>query len=217
MPIIVGSEVETYLYQMLPERDAVLTKMEEEARKRKIPIVGPLVGRLLYLLTLIHKPRRIYEMGSAIGYSTIWWAKGVGKEGEVHYTDGSSKNAEEAVQYFREEGVEQIVKVHIGNALTIIDDLPGEFDLIFCDIDKGGYPEAFKKAIPRLKKGGLFVADNVLWSGTVALPPDQPLDTYGGRDLVKAIQEFNRLIYTTPGLLTTIIPLRDGVSVSLKI
>jgi predicted O-methyltransferase YrrM len=217
MPIIVGPEIETYLYQILPSRDPVLSHMEDQARKRGIPIVGPTVGRFLHFLALLHKPKKIYEMGSAIGYSTIWWAKAAGPDGEVHYTDGNPDNEKEAKQYFKQAGVEKIVKTHVGNALQIIDELPGEFDLIFCDIDKNGYPEAFHKAYPRLKKGGLLVADNVLWSGTVALPSKAPVDTHGGRKWVEAVKEFNRLIYETPGLFTTIIPLRDGVSVSLKL
>lgn len=208
MAVIVGTSIEQYLYELLPERDAVLKIMEAEAQKRNIPIVGPAVARFLHQLALLHKTKRIFEMGSAIGYSTMWWAKAAGPNGEVHYTDGSADNAKEALEYFKKAGVDKTIKIHTGNALEILDRVEGEFDLIFCDIDKGDYPKAFKKALPRLRAGGLFVADNVLWHGTVAEP--------GGDDWTKAIREFNRLIYESPKLFTTIIPMRDGISISLK-
>ncbi len=209
MQTIVGPSVSEYLYQLLPERDPVLAKMEEVATTRNIPIVGPLVGRLFYQLAVLHKPKRIYEMGSAIGYSTLWWAKALSKGDEVHYTDGSKENANEAEGYLRQGEVLDRVRMHVGNALHVIDSLSGEFDIIFCDIDKGDYPMAFKKALPRLRRGGLLIADNVLWSGRVAEPsPDA---------WTAAIKEFNQLLYSTPGLFTTIVPLRDGVSISLKL
>jgi len=210
MQTIVGSSVEDYLYSLLPARDSVLTKMEEEAAIRKIPIVGPLVGRFFYQLALVHQPNRIFEMGSAIGYSTIWWARAVGASGEVHYTDGNKKNAEEAERWFNDAGVTGSIKIHVGSAFDILDSTSGLFDIIFCDIDKGDYPAAFRKAIPRLRKGGLLVADNVLWGGRVA-------ESGGGDQWTEAIREFNKLLYSTEGIFSTIIPLRDGLSLSLKL
>src|SRR6202521_4050682 len=93
--ITVGA-VEDYLYSLLPARDEVLTEIEGEAARRKIPIVGPAVGRILYQLALMISAKGVFELGSAIGYSTIWWARAVGEGGRVIYTDGNRKNAEEA-------------------------------------------------------------------------------------------------------------------------
>ena len=97
--------VEDYLYSMLPARDEVLTHIEDEAAKRDIPIVGPAVGRILYQLALMIGAKNVFELGSAIGYSTIWWARAVGEGGRVIYTDGDRKKAEEARGYFGRAGV----------------------------------------------------------------------------------------------------------------
>src|SRR5882757_3396864 len=164
--ITVGA-VEDYLYSLLPARDEVLTEIESEAAKRKIPIVGPAVGRILYQLALMINARKVFELGSAVGYSTIWWARAVGEGGRVIYTDGDRKNADEARGYFEKAGVSDRITVKVGDALEILSEQKQEFDIIFNDIDKDDYPRAFRAAIPRLRKGGLFVTDNVLWSGRV--------------------------------------------------
>ena len=97
---ITGAEVENYLYALLPERDEVLAEMEQKAVERKIPIVGPIVGSLFELLAHMTGAKTVFELGSAIGYSTIWWARAVGEGGRVHYTDGSAENAKEARGYW---------------------------------------------------------------------------------------------------------------------
>ena len=97
--------VEDYLYSLLPPRDEVLTEIEAQAANRKIPIVGPAVGRILYQLALMIGAKKVFELGSAIGYSTIWWARAVGEDGRVIYTDSDRKNAEEARRYFDRAGV----------------------------------------------------------------------------------------------------------------
>jgi len=206
--ITVGA-VEDYLYSLLPPRDEVLTEMETEAARCEVPIVGPAVARVLYQLALMIGAKSVFEMGSAIGCSTIWWARAVGDKGRVIYTDGDSKNAEQARQYFERAGVSNRITVHVGDALELLSEQKQEFDIIFNDVDKEDYPRVFRIAIPKLRKGGLFVTDNVLWSGKVAQknPPDAA---------TKAILEFNRLLYGSPDLFTTILPIRDGVAVALK-
>ncbi|HUK49362.1 MAG TPA: O-methyltransferase, partial [Terriglobales bacterium] len=165
---ITSEPVEEYLYSLLPQRDEVLNEMEEQAAKRDIPIVGPAVGRLLHQLALISGAKTVFEMGSAIGYSTIWWARAVGEGGRVIYTDGDRKNANEARGYFERAWVMKQITVKVGDALEILSEQTQQFDIIFCDVDKEDYPRALRLALPRLRKGGLFVADNVLWSGKVA-------------------------------------------------
>src|SRR5215467_7857018 len=187
---ITDSAVEKYLHAMLPERDEVLRTMEAEAAMRQIPIVGPVVGRLLYQLATIARAKTVFEMGSAIGYSTIWWARAVGSGGRVIYTDGSKKNAQEAQGYLKKAGVADRVDVRVGDALEILSEQKaGNFDIIFCDVDKEDYPRALKLAVPRVRKGGLFITDNVLWRGQVA----RPSETADQR--VPAIVEFNKLLY----------------------
>jgi caffeoyl-CoA O-methyltransferase len=201
-------EVEDYIYSMLPPRDEVLIEMEADASKNDVAIVGPAVARVLYQLAVISGAKKIFEMGSAIGYSTIWWARAVGEGGRVVYTDGDPKRAEKARRYFDRAGVSQRITVRVGDALEFLSEEKEQYDIIFNDVDKIDYPRVFRLALPRLKSGGLFVTDNVLWSGKVGKPnPDATTN---------AILEFNKLIYESKDLFTTILPLRDGVSVCLK-
>ena len=206
---ITVSAVEDYIYALLPSRDDVLSKIESEAAKRKIPIVGPAVGRILYQLALMVGAKTVFELGSAIGYSTIWWARAVGEGGRVIYTDGDRKKADEARGYFERAGVSERITLKTGDALELLSEEKTEFDIIFNDVDKEDYPRVFKLVPPRLRKGGLFVTDNVLWSGKVAQknPPEAS---------TKAILEFNQLLYGSQDLFTTILPIRDGVAVAVK-
>ncbi len=205
---ITVAEVEDYLYDMLPPRDQVLAEMEDDAAKNDYAIVGPAVARVLYQLAVISGAKKIFEMGSAIGYSTIWWARAVGEGGRVVYTDGDPKRAEKARRYFDRAGVSKRITVRVGDALEILSEEKEQYDIIFNDVDKTDYPRVVRLALPRLKSGGLFITDNVLWSGQVSQPnPDAQ---------TKAILEFNKLIYASPDLFTTILPLRDGVSVCVK-
>jgi caffeoyl-CoA O-methyltransferase len=206
---ITAAPVEQYLYSVLPPRDEVLAEIETEAAKRDIPIVGPVVGRILQQLAMMIGAKTVFEMGSAVGYSTIWWARAVGKDGRVFYTDGDRKNAAEARKYFERAGVVDRVNVGVGDALELLSEQKQEFDVIFNDVDKEDYPRVLRLALPRLRKGGLFVTDNVLWSGKVA-------DRKNAEPSTKAILEFNRLLYASADLFTTILPVRDGVAVAVK-
>jgi len=209
---ITERKVEQYLYALLPERDEVLREMEQQARQRRIPIVGPLVGRLLYQLARISGARTVFEMGSAIGYSTVWWARALGDGGRVVYTDGDRKNADEARRYFERAGVAGRVQIKVGDALEILSEYPQEsLDIVFNDVDKEDYPRVFRLAVSRLRKGGLFVSDNALWHGDVAQP------VKAQNESTRAVVQFNSLLYNSPELFTTILPLRDGVAVAIKI
>src|SRR3989441_6958564 len=161
-----------------------LTEIEAEAARREIPIVGPAVGRILHQLALMIGAKNVFEMGSAIGYSTIWWARAVGEGGRVIYTDGDPKNAEQARRYFDRAGVAARIIIKTGDALELLSEQKQQFDVIFNDVDKEDYPRVFRLVLPRLRKGGLFVTDNVLWSGRVAQKNPSEAST-------KAILEFN--------------------------
>lgn len=206
---ITTPEVDDYIYSLLPPRDEVLSHIEAEAGSRKIPIVGPAVGRVLHQLARLIEAKSVFELGSAIGYSTIWWARAVGENGRVTYTDGNPKNAAEARGYFDRAGVIQRINVKVGDALELLSEEKQEFDIIFNDVDKEDYPRVFRIALSKLRKGGLFITDNVLWSGRAAQKEPQEATT-------RAIQEFNRLLYGSPDLFTTILPLRDGLAVAQK-
>jgi len=200
--------VDDYLYSMLPKRDPVLLEMEQYASEHKVPIVGPAVAGVLQQLALMINARSVFELGSAIGYSTIWWAQAVGENGRVIYTDSDTNNAERARGYFSRAGVTKQITIEIGDALEVLSEQKEQFDIIFNDIDKDDYPRVLHLVAPRLRKGGLFVTDNVLWSGRVAEKnPDAT---------TKAILDFNRKLYDSKEFYTTILPIRDGLAVALK-
>ncbi len=201
--------VDDYLYSMLPARIPVLAEMEEYAAQHEIPIVGPAVARVLRQLAMIIEAKTVFELGSAIGYSTIWWAQAVGEKGRVIYTDGDAKNAERARRYFDRAGVSNRITLHVGDALEVLSEQKQQFDVIFNDVDKEDYPRVLRLAPPRLRKGGLFITDNVLWSGHVA--EKNPKDPR-----TKAILEFNRALYNSSEFFTTILPIRDGLAVALR-
>jgi caffeoyl-CoA O-methyltransferase len=204
-------DVDAYIYKLLPARDDVVNEMEEYAAQNRIPIIGPAVARMLALFVQVSGAKRIFEMGSAIGYSTIWLARAAGPKGKVIYSDGDPEKAKRAKDYFRRAGVAKRIEVRVGNALELIKKAPGAFDLIFNDVDKHQYPDALHAALPKLRRGGLFITDNTLWSGKAARPaPPDDLDTQG-------VQEFNRLVYASKKIYPVLIPLRDGVTVCQKL
>jgi caffeoyl-CoA O-methyltransferase len=208
---ITNQQVEAYIYSILPPRDTLLREMEKYAAQHDVPIVGPACARVLYQLARLVRARRVFELGSAIGYSTLWLARAVGPGGTVYYTDNDPENARHARANFRRAGVARRVRILVGDALESLKSTRGQFDLIFNDVNKHAYPEVFRLALPRLRTGGLFITDNVLLHGHVARPAT------GADRRTRAVQEFNRLIYRSPHLFTTILPLRDGLAVSLKI
>ena len=129
--------IEKYVYSLLPPRDAVLRDMEAEAARRSIPIVGPAVGRFFYQLARMIGAKTVFEMGSAIGYSTIWWAMAVGEGGHVVYTDSDRKNADEARRNFERAGVEARVETRLGDALELLSEEKRQFDIIFNERRQG--------------------------------------------------------------------------------
>jgi caffeoyl-CoA O-methyltransferase len=129
----------------------------------------------------------------------------------VYYTDSDASNAHRAEAYLRRAGMHSRVRILVGDALEMLRRTPGRFDLVFNDVSKVQYPEVFRLALPRLRRGGLFITDNVLWSGRVAKPA-------AAKDKeTRAIQTFNRMVYRSNKLFTTIVPLRDGMAVCQKL
>ena len=208
MPKILTETVDQYVTNLMPDRDEVLTEMEQIAKEQSISIIGPLVGRLLYQMAVMIGARRVFEMGSAIGYSTIWLARAVGPGGKVYYSDGSESNAARARTFLERAGVAERVEVQVGDALDLLRASEGTFDIIFNDVDKQDYPQVFDMAWSRIRQGGLLITDNALWGGRVAEPSDD--------EWTRAIQEYNKKAYASDDIWTTIIPLRDGVAISVK-
>ena len=151
---ITDPQVEKYIYSLLPARDAVLREMEKYAAQHDVPIVGPACARVIFQLARLIGAKRVFEVGSAIGYSTLWLARAVGAGGTVYYTDNDPGNAQRAEASFRRAGVAKRVRIMVGDALDSLQSTDGQFDLIFNDVDKTLYPEVFRLALPRLRKAG---------------------------------------------------------------
>ncbi len=205
---IVTAPIEDYLKRITPQEDPILAEMEALAGETDFPIVGPLVGRLLHQLVKLTSSRRILELGSGFGYSAYWFAQALEDSGEIILTEFQEENLALAKDWFQRGEISSRATFHQGDALEILEGLDGEFDIIFNDAGKHRYPEVFKKAGPRLRSGGLLISDNVLWHGQVV--EGQPDENTQG------ILEYNRLIFESPEFFSSIIPIRDGISLSIK-
>ena len=199
-----------YLMNLIAERDTILKEMELYADKHDFPIIGPLVGQFLMQYAKLVYAKRILELGSGYGYSAMWFAKATSSETTIICTDNSEHNKRLANEFFTKAHIDHRIIYHVGNALDILNSLEGEFDIILNDIDKDGYPQAFNAALPKLRTGGLMITDNTLWSARVLENPPKGKST-------KGVQEYNKLAFNDPRVLSMLIPIRDGVTVSLKL
>ncbi len=204
----ISKTVDGYLLSLLPERDLVLQKMEQYGLERNFPFIGPLVGQLLYILTKSIHAKSVFELGSGFGFSAVHFARALPADGKVICTDGDQENAKQARKFFAEAGVSDRIEFRVGDAVTVLSEYAGPFDIILMDINKDGYPDGFRAGWPKLKAGGLFITDNMLWHGKV-WSDDQAASTRG-------VREVTRLLCSTSNARTTILPIRDGVAVTLK-
>lgn len=206
---IVNPEIEDYLMSLTPVEDSILKEMEHYALDNDFPIVGPLVGRFLSQIALMTRAKKVLELGSGFGYSAYWFASSVREDGSVVFTEISTENSRLAEDYFTRAGVRDRIEIITGDALEILDNTEDEFDIIFNDIDKEYYPHVVDKAYAKLRHGGLLITDNVLWFGRVMSGDNSPS--------TEGVREFTRLLMSREGFFTTIIPIRDGISLSLKL
>jgi predicted O-methyltransferase YrrM len=204
---LVQPDIDRYLGRWAASEDSVVVEMERLATERGFPIVGPQVGRLLLMLARSIDAKHVLELGSGFGYSAWWFATAVGPEGRVILTEGSQDNADLARGFLDRAGFARRVDIRVGDGLEIAREYEGPFDVVFNDIDKHDYPRALPIALERLRPGGLFITDNMLWQGRV-------LDETAADASTRGVLELTRALYATPNLDTTILPIRDGVAVS---
>jgi predicted O-methyltransferase YrrM len=207
---IVNPRIDEYLRGLYDDGDPVRLEMEALAQKRRFPIVGPLVGRHLLLLAQAIGARRVFELGSGYGYSALFFARAVGEGGEVHCTELSEENVGLAEGFLGRAGLWPRVTYHREEATAALRRVGGVWDVVYNDIDKDGYPETVDLAYAHLRPGGLFITDNVLWSGHVLEGEDDGAPDTAG------VKEFTRRLLGHPGFLTAINPTRDGVAVALR-
>lgn len=222
MQSLLPLEVDSYLVEVVKAQfaDQVLTEMESRAEALDFPIVGRAVGRFLEVQARAIGARRVVELGSGFGYSAYWFARAVGPDGEVVCTDLDPDNARLGEAYLRRAGLWDPVRYHVGDALAGLSAVPGDLDVVYCDLEKADYPTAWAAARERLRVGGLFLCDNVLWDGRVAglEPPDEHPEVSASRAAVTApIVAMTREIASDPSYVTTLSPVRDGVLVALRV
>ncbi|MBI4395099.1 MAG: O-methyltransferase [Candidatus Omnitrophica bacterium] len=207
--LIASPEIERYIQNLYPVEDPTLSEMGELGEKTNFPIVGPLVGRLLYQLTKLTRAKNVFEMGSGFGYSALWFALALPEDGVIHLTDQSTKNSELAKRFFLQANLAHKARFHVGDSLEILSKMRENFDIIFIDIEKELYPKALDLAKSKVNVGGLLIADNLLWFGQV-------LEKHGDAS-TEAIKEFNQKLFNDCNFISTLHPVRDGVGVAYKI
>lgn len=197
-----------YLEKTLPEESPILKEMGDYGRRLGFPIIGAQSGRLLHFLARAINAKQVLELGSGFGYSAMWFALAVGAHGKVVMTEGKQSNQDRAREYFERAGLLDRVEFNVGDALELAKKYSGPFDIIFCDIDKHDYPKAIQIARETLRVGGILIYDNMLWHGRVVDQHDA--DTNAVLDTTNALMNDDEFF-------TTLVPLRDGQSLSLRV
>jgi predicted O-methyltransferase YrrM len=209
---IVDPGIERYIAQTEAQPHPVLRKMEEYAEKTGFPIVGPQVGRLLSIFARSIGAERILELGSGYGYSALWFALALPQHGRLVCTELSDENRQRAMQYFEEAGLDAKLSYRIGDGVSTARELtetePEGYDIVFNDVDKEDYPQVPELAAALLRPGGLFITDNTLWYGRVI---DQKPDS-----VTQGIRDFNERTVHHPQFETSILPIRDGLTVAVR-
>jgi len=211
---IVPDAVERYLAGLNHSKDPVLEEIARTGEVRDLPLVDAEVGALLRVLATGIGAKRILEIGTAIGYSGIWLAGALPPDGSLFTMEMDPERAREARENFTRAGVAERVSVIVGDAQRMIAKVAGPFDLIFQDGSKQLYTPLLDRLVALLRPGGLLITDNVLWDGEV-VPGFLPAPKRDAAD-TRAIVEYNERVASHPELTTAIVPLRDGVSISVK-
>lgn len=208
---IVNPAVEQYLEGLLRSREPWFVEMEELANREAFPAIGPMVGIMLEILARAINAKRILELGSGYGYSGLWFARALQEDGYLLLSDFAAEHKTMAEKYFTMARKKHLMEFRVGDALALLKEQTGPFDIVFNDVDKELYPKVIEPVYKILRIGGLFITDNTLWFGKVAAATD-PCDR-----ATAAVKDFNRKLNAHPGFLTTWLPMCDGVSISIKI
>ncbi len=211
---IVPDAVERYLASLNHQRDAVLDDIARAGERDDLPLVDAEVGALLRVLVLATRATRVLEIGTAIGYSGVWMARALPSNGRLMTMEADESRARIARENFARAGLADRVTVIVGDAQRMLHKIAGPVDLVFQDGDKKQYGPMLDALVALLRPGGLLITDNVLWNGEV-------VPGFGGpphRDAAEgaAIARYNETLSAHPSLATSIVPLRDGVAISVK-
>ena len=213
MKYINNDKLDEYLINHSEKEPELLSNLNRETNLKVLQprmISGTYQGRLLSVISKIINPKKILEIGTFTGYSTLCLAEGLDENGEIHTVDINEELFDLQRKYFKKSSFNNNITQHLGNALDIIPKLDRDFDLIFLDADKINYPKYLDILIVRLKKGGVLLSDNVLWDGKV-------LNEISQKDKsTKAIVKYNKLLNNRSDMDSVILPIRDGITISRK-
>ena len=202
-----------YLEELIPQTDPLLREMEQYGGEHNVPSADREVALFVEITARAIDAKRALEIGMAIGYTTTHLARVVGDDGVVVTIDPSDEMIEAAEGYLTRAGVRDRVRIERGKALDVIPQLKDTFDLIFIDAVKEEYADYLKLCLPRLRRGGVVIVDNLLWGGQVAgeiRSPDQESST-------NALREFNKYFVNHPKLRAAVLSVGDGLGYAVKI
>jgi caffeoyl-CoA O-methyltransferase len=212
---IIHAPIEAYLDELHPKPEGLLAAIESDGRAQNLPLVQPASARLLRSLVIATGARRVLEIGTCIGYSAIWMAQALPAEGMLVTLEADADRAALARHNVERAGLANRISVIVGDASRYLHKIAGPFDLVFQDSDKQRYESMLDRLVAVMRVGGVLVTDNVLWNGEVVegyvSPPQRDeADT-------TAIRRYNARLAADPRLLTTFLPVGDGVAVSVKL
>ena len=213
MSHIVNNKIEDYIRKNSSKEPEILKDLNKETHLKVLNprmLSGHIQGRFLSIITKLIKPKKILEIGTYTGYSAICMAEGLIENGIIHTIDINEELVSIQNKYFAKSKCNNSIIQHVGDARNIIKSINEKFDLVFLDADKENYIEYYELVIEKVKKGGLIIADNVLWTGKVVEPKKDD------DELTQYLIDFNKMINEDDRVENIILPLRDGLNVILK-
>ena len=213
MSDIVNNKIEDYIRKNSSKEPEILKDLNKETYLKVLNprmLSGHIQGRFLSIITKLIKPKKILEIGTYTGYSAICMAEGLIENGIIHTIDINEELVSIQNKYFAKSKCNNSIIQHLGDARNIIKSINEKFDLVFLDADKENYIEYYELVIEKVKKGGLIIADNVLWTGKV-VEPEKDDD-----ELTQYLIDFNKMINEDDRVENIILPLRDGLNIILK-
>lgn len=189
----------------------LLVSLERETHQKILQsrmLSGPLQGRFLSLISKLLQPKKIVEIGTFTGYATLCLAEGLTQNGKIYTIDSNEELVFIQQKYFQKSPLAYQIIPLLGPALNVLPTLKGPFDLVYLDADKINYDKYFEMVLPKMRKGGLIISDNVLWDGKVIGKADVK------DDVTKALQAYNQKLKIDSRVQSVMLPLRDGITLS---
>lgn len=212
--MIVDEHVRAYINSLNPQERPLLHELQVQAQRGHVPIIREEMRELLRFFVTMHKPMRILEIGTAIGYSAIVMHECQPQGGSITTIERNEKRYKTAVENIKKAGMQDAVQICFGDALQVLEELTDDYDMIFTDAAKGQYQNFFSLCEQHLRPGGLLICDNVLQEGTIAR--SRYAITRRDHTIHGRMREFLYMLKNHPAFQTTVLPLGDGVTVSYK-